>query len=510
VRCRAGAGGRRCYNGEAMAGPARSLFLANVGARDLCLDGSPLQPARTQGQRVWQDYPAYASRLTAPILEPVLHYVLDRFGLRRLDLVILFGTDQPETAPEDRRLQDTAYVAHVLERWLKEHPQLGPTLQEVRVERVPVNPADYSETIPFFERCLSRLLPREDANVVFVSLSGGTPACNLGLLLAAHWHFLGRVQAVQVLEQEGPKATPLAQELLRERWRAQAQGYLARHDYEALAALAEGGPMIPRPWLAPVSRALAARLRFDFRQAVDHLRAALERAGGGDRAPIGALLQEVEPWVDQPEAPHSGSPPEEWERWLEWQRRGLAELFWGLKVKARQEEWVEFVARLFRMAEGMLRLAFEGETRHSTERRAGGYPDFHALLEADPQLRSHLRRRNIGDEPDPNTFVLFEILDWWVTEGRKGRQYGRLRDLLRERLGLGRDGGLRDLRNRSILAHGWQGISRHDIEERAGASVDRLLSELESVLERLSVPVGAGQDPFTSLHDWLLNAVEQA
>jgi hypothetical protein len=96
-------------------------YVANVGNRDLWLDGAPIpaEQCRQRGQEILADYDAYRDRLSAPILEAGLRYVLDHHTDGPGPLVHLFATNQSETAGPYRD-KDTVDVARVLKRLLPE------------------------------------------------------------------------------------------------------------------------------------------------------------------------------------------------------------------------------------------------------------------------------------------------------------------------------------------------------------------------------------------------------
>ncbi len=47
------------------------VVLVNIGSRDVLLGGESVYPARTEGEKAWEQYPEVKDRLSFPILEPV-------------------------------------------------------------------------------------------------------------------------------------------------------------------------------------------------------------------------------------------------------------------------------------------------------------------------------------------------------------------------------------------------------------------------------------------------------
>ena len=486
-----------------MADAVRVVYLANVGTRDVLLDGQPIKSPRQDGERLWHDYDQVRERLSTPILEPGLRRAVE--GAGRVDRLVLFVSDQPETTPSRYRDLDTLYLGEMLRRKLREHPELGPRLGEIVVERIAGNPADYGTTVPFYNRVLPALVP-DDVVAVYVAPVGGADASNVGLWLAALRHFGSRVQMLYVMPDGRVEDLPAGRLLLADFARHRAHALLEHRDYAGLADVLEGTPEWGNTWLPHLLRALNRRLHFDFQGAAEALKAAQERARGEARARLDRLCEEMAAWLAPPRPARADDDAATWETWLDYQRRALAELYWNLCIKIERAEWVDFLGRLFRLEEGLLRLAFEQETRHSTERHADGYPDFARALEADPDLVAFLRERGIRDTDDltrvtPNRRVLAEIVNYWVERGGKGRTLGQLRGLL------GHISRLNELRNKSIIAHGFQGVEKAEIEERCGMSVRDLQHTLQRALEAVGIAVG--EDPFAGLHPWIQERLER-
>src|SRR5262249_40741165 len=126
------------------------------------------------------------------------------------------------------------------------------------------------------------------------------------------------------------------------------------------------------------------------------------------------LSESLQPFLKKPKAATSQSREEAWEEWFKLQRLLLGELFFNLQLKAEGGEWVDFLGRLFRSHEAVLRLVFELETRHSTDGNdTSGYPDFEKVL----QQKSDLATLPI--KPRPTLYSLRQIIQHWVRTGRK-------------------------------------------------------------------------------------------
>jgi hypothetical protein len=151
-----------------------------------------------------------------------------------------------------------------------------------------------------------------------------------------------------------------------------------------------------------------------------------------------------------------------------------------------REQWVDFVGRLFRLQEAVLRYLFEEATRHSTEETHGAFGDFVEGIGADDAASAYLRKKNVSvDRPTTH------ILRLWLAYKAKadGRAYGPALGAMKK------IEALANLRNRSILAHGYQGVSRKALESPLGQEVGEFVEqELRAVLTKLGADVAGGSD----------------
>ncbi|GEM_PF-1465138 len=486
-----------------MSDEVRIVYVANVGTRDLTLDDAFVAPPRRQGEELLGRYDEVRHRLAAPILEPGLRHALRSAG--RVDLVVLFASDQPETTPAKYRDNDTIFLAELIRRRLAEHEELAPHVGRVVVERISGNPADYGAMLAFYERALPAVVP-ERVTTVYVAPVGGADASNVGLWLTALRRFGSRVEMIYVMPDGSVEELPVARLLLRDFRRHQALTLLHHYEYAPLAELVETFPEWGGTWVPHLLRAQSRRLRFDFQGAVEALEAATAQASGQARARLERLREDLKAWQAEIPPPRADDNDEQWEAWLRRQREGLAELYWNAAIKAARHEWVDFLGRLFRLVEGVQRLIFEQETRHSTERIDGSFADFTAALRADEELMAFLEQEGVrgldGEEITPNTFVLFTVIRYWVERAGRGRQLGPVYGVVKKVRELS------DLRNKTIIAHGWQGVSRGEVERQAKGSVEELLEELRRALEAIGVPVGA-ENPHDEINEWVQQRLER-
>lgn len=465
------------------------VYLANVGTRDVTWQDKPLSPPRQEGEALLRRYEDIRNQLDAPILVPGLNRAIEKVG--HISQVVLFVSNQAVTTPSRYRDNDTVYCGELLKLFLSE--RFGSQLGGVIIEPLLGNPADYNVTLDFFARRLPDLLPPDRMEVVYVVPVGGADASNVGLWVSAVRLYRRKVQLLCVMPDGRVDVLALHAELLRETFRAQVAAYLGMHDYAGLEQLLRIEPDFSSSWVPPICSYAHHRLHFDFTRAMAALTQAQQTASGERRAQIGRLQASLTPFLRPIALPASMSLESEWEEWLALQRQFLRELFAHLQVKAEQQEWLEFVGRLFRLYEAILRFVFEEQTRHNTEgtdRR--GYLDYAKALPANPALEFYLRNKGVK-EMRPTTYTLGLALEFWVTQSDKSKELGPVLSAVRqvERLS--------ELRNRSAIAHGYEGVSREQIEQIVSISV--VLDAVRVALTKLGVSVSGS--PFNDVQHLL-------
>ena len=474
------------------------LFLANVGNRDLCVDGQPLpvQAVRARGEALLEQWrregaDALFPRLAAPLIEASLRYILDREPRVR---VALFATDQPETVEERHRARDTIHVAGLLKEYLRRrYPN---RVEDVRVYAIrDHSPVHYDEMFAFYQEELTRsALNPPGLTAAYVAPVGGIPAANFALLVQAFDRYGERCHSLYVPEGRD-EAVPMN---LGERMRTALLRRLALEAVEALdfrrvaALLAEHPTPAARP-LRAVADYAHRRLDQDYDQA--HL--AIEEAAAQT---TGALRQGVL-------ALRNGLHPLRAER----EEALLVEVLHLAEVALATGRHAEFLQRFFRLLEGLAQHLVRRHLGVEVADEDGRGEDYERLVRSVQPLQNFFQRHYQRlDVSRPTLPVLVGLLEY-LAEGGPGPDGVPAvaeadRQRLREAVGLltapGVE-GLRRLRNQST--HRFAGVSRERLRRAYGAEPEEALDRAREVVAAVGLTVGAS--PFRTVQDLLRRAV---
>ncbi len=380
-----------------------TVVLANVGMRDVRLDGEPLQCPRDDGQRLLGEWPGIGPRLSLPIIEPLITFVKGHWGWP--EAVVLFATDQPPTALPRHRANDTVHCAELAKRLLNDRYKELKGKVFVRSTH-DENPALYDEALSYFRRTLrSTGRPLGEATAAVVCPVGGTPAMNTGLLVAAAERFGLCCWAVYLPEGAArPVRMDLGQALYRARLVRLADDHLANYQFAAAARVMAEMELKETSVPMALARYCLRRLNFDFEGAV----AALEVAYAGAEPVQRRLMERL---TDEARRLAAGD-----------QRLLLLELARGMEVIFRQGAYLDYLARLVRFAENLARylvethlppLRYEADDPQARSQRE-------ELFQEHPDLLDYVSQIQVGGQPlsytHSNTVTLQALVEYILAD----------------------------------------------------------------------------------------------
>jgi hypothetical protein len=415
-------------------------LLANVGSNDVKqLPGPTDVRTRDAHGDLLAAYeaigPTFAARVEAPILRAYLNLIIARHG--RVDTVILFGTDQPNPHP-----QDTIDGAHVLARWARD--TYGDHLGEVRVVPIEVDGVHlYDRMTDWYAAVLPDVVPFDPAGGrprYLVGITGGTPAQSVGILTGAIGAWGDAVEPVYVPDTRdtgGPSVAVtlrVATQLRRQAFRQPVATLLERGWFEAAAQVLDTWGAAEATAMAHAARAIQRWLDADLAGAVAQAtvaRRALREAGhapGGDADPDHAPAA-IEALRRTLAGLHGADDDSQ----------RFSDLYWNAALSRDHGRLADFVGRTTFLAEAVARWVVGDAV-------APDAPIWDALAQIDHAIEAGDHPRGIHP-----TDLAFARRCLRVLVGDPGRHVPTA--------------GVRGVRNRSIVAHGFGAVSEGEIAE---------------------------------------------
>lgn len=450
------------------------LILANVGNRDVMHEGRFLSSPREEGARLHESYREEASRIKLPIISPAFEYISDDWEREVSDPAVagLFCTDQEEPG---FRKSDTIEVARIVRRKVLDDfqkpsqgspPRLyfkgGKSVQTYAIDGVP---ARYDDMYGFYKRFFASSSRLQDPEgwLCFVLTSGGTPAMNAMLIFHAVRHFGENCVQIYVSPEGVASDMQVGEEMVRaaveRRFNDALEAMQFRAAAEVLERTSRGGHR------AAACRYAEHRMAFDFRQA---RKRCLEASRGAEG--------EVKRYLDG----HART-TQNLERGASNQALLIEELFYNLEVKYESGEFVDVLGRAFRLQEALLTWTVERNTGIRTGKRKN-LSDQEGAVDSVPGLQAYLESYRTSENNklemrrEINRVALMAIAEHLATPDAQLPEESRARA---EKVveAAKKIEALADLRNRTIIAHGFEGVSEEDIP-----GSDTLVEDLRSMV----------------------------
>lgn len=383
------------------------------------------------------------------LLNPVLRKIQETFDIVG---IYLFCTEQNPPHP-----QDTKFIAHIVKSILCSRYDFDET--SINLQVISKNPADYDEMLRLYRAEIYNL--PESTDRVFVSVTGGTQQQNFSAMFESVARF--REKATMIYTSRGSEGAiefGVGYEIHKRMITHRVDILKAKKMYGVAAELAEEYGILDANEIKML-QAKNHRLLFDFESAwmlFNEIKDKLPE----HREEIYNAINDLEKLKNKD------------------MYALIRELYVNMLVKWEQRAYVDFLGRLFRFEEAILRFVFERETDVTTEKRKGGYADFVHYVKMHNTLLQFLEKEGIDlNRIEPNRRVLRKILEFWVKKERKTK-LGPIFEFVKK---INEPDGtsLTDLRNKSILAHGFEGISKDYINELYGS--DKLIDDLKRFID---------------------------
>ncbi|TXF87986.1 hypothetical protein FUA23_16635 [Neolewinella aurantiaca] len=393
--------------------------------------------------------------LEFPILKPALDFLRmeseeEKPGLNRIGKIIFIVTDQSTEIDERYRANDSIHFAELLKRIVPLHfDELSET--DFQVKRVTDSVQDYVEnSLRFFTYVKSDQLfnnfNSSRQNLYLLNL-GGIDAINQSLSLALLNRFGEKVRQLSVSEEFGVASlTNFPIHYQRERESYQAKRLIENYNYSAIKTLNS----LPED-VIKATESLDARLGFDFDRA-KHKANAIR-----DTKLKRTILKSIQ--------------------YAE--RNKVKELYRNARIKLENENYVDFLLRLYRLTEEYVRTQVgrllpgievnvnkkRWESQIKAMRQDANYSN---LFEATEKMNAPggNGKIDISFQGVPAYLAI-----WKYYEPTEAKNFNLIISL-------------NDLRNKSIGAHDFEPVSRPIIEKelkKNSASLEQLIASLDDI-----------------------------
>lgn len=240
--------------------------MSNISSSDITVgekSAAEKYSPREAGLRLIKEWEKHVD-IKLPVFEAELSY----FSRNAFpDEVWLFASDHPETAPPKIRSLDTITLAVAIKRLIIE--KYGRDENTVKIVGHDSCPESYDEMLDFFDRFLKKVKQGEgyDDALYFVSMTTGSVAANLGMIISAVSYFGNNCEALY-LSEGAPRRTDMVGKIMDKRYFQVAQTLLLHYDYSGLHDLIADWNSAPGHILLMIN-ACQKLYDFNFNQAAE-------------------------------------------------------------------------------------------------------------------------------------------------------------------------------------------------------------------------------------------------
>lgn len=484
------------------------ILIKNIGTRDVVYQDNYLNggSVRLKGQELLENYEEIKADLTFPILQPGL----DAFS-GQIKKIYFFVTNQSD---ETKRDSDTLFFGVIMKRWIEERYSF-----KVEVFQYTANPANVEQALDYFtlkttER--NSIFTTEERKIVI--LSGGTSQMKMGLHLIFSSLSSINVEFYNVVDGE---LDPVEQKqaLTKFFMKHTCAQLLHIHEYQAILELLKINGFIHEEILIALLEHAHHRRNFDFEIAIKRLDRFKEMVPSSLLADYSFLS--IFDFKDP--------------LFL------IKELVYNLDIAHKNQNYLFFTGLLFRLEEALLTeivVFFYKEKLNISLKKKRDHKRLLEFLQNDEKQvwewlnditfkgdplrfeRDLLSRPVLfyvaykNEQESPTGIIrglleIFDIINKYLYDDLKIEERKKKYGHPTNKACLG------DLRNQSILAHGFEPVSKQKIEKLYKAGnismkdiIGRLLNVIEKVMRIITNDSSFSlNNVYTKLNDFLLDLI---
>jgi len=420
----------------------KQCLIANIGNKDVKLDGDEIPEPFFDGKQIYESYGAYKKRLSFPIINKIIQD-------NTYDEIYLVVSDQKEIKEREYRKKDTLYFGEIIKK--------AYCTESIELIHLHHNPAQYDETFDYYLKTFHKIwgLHKNEEWIYYLSLSGGTPAQNTASLYQGSMIFGEYCQPIYVTPSNVHRLK-ITNTLLRARALSNAKVSINRYEYSTAIDILKKYNFDSKSisYLEYADK----RGKFQFKEALKML-SKIGTSFGAERILHERLKNEGKLLCKNDEA------------------HLLLELSYLVKKYYHNLMYTEVFALLFRFIEGVLHfyvgkltnISIASSDAMNTEDKRKRVISF---IESDEELASYLTSENIQYSSNPlSRITLLGIVQYHAEKGKISTKIvGHIKKINSQS----------NKRNEGIYGHGHGSVS--GIDPALIKSIDFLIMNIDSSL----------------------------
>ncbi len=404
---------------------------------------------RKFGHWLGKNFDLIKDNIEIPLIEPFLIYIEGK--KHDIKKIYLIATDQKDSIKDEAKEhlgRDTCILAEFLENNYLKYYFNSRNKEAPVIETIILNnpPNDYDLMIKEFGKFLQGTKIEESNDyVVYAEITGGTPQINTSVILNCTAYYRDKVTFLYKSENEREiKSLSVARYILDSYEHESLQRLAERYDFDAIAQNKDYSDTVRR-----LARCACYRMNFDFFNYKSEVSGQFNDIYGNPILEI--LRNDAFNLVQQiPEAI-------------------LNELYWNTVVMWQRDECANFLGRVWRIMEVSLQYALLEVIKCDWDKINEFKEKFTIWANKNEDFKNYLKgkKKNYGlsEIKKPivsNMPILHACIDFLAEndkEGKNSLRYNALSSCIKKLRALA------DMRNKSIIAHGFEGVSKDMIKD---------------------------------------------
>lgn len=416
--------------------------------------------SRLFGDYINQNHEKLKSKITCPIIIPMVEGLLKRE--EKIDHIFLIATDQID---EKFRAKDTLYYAEVIKKEIIRKN----LCKNVHILKIRKNPTEIESMNDFWQQFFMthKLMQDIDSSNTnfYLNIIGGVPALNYALLVNSCFYF--KKNCILLSKERTSKnvyPVSFSTKIVNHLDKQKIVHSLGRYDYSSSEELFKEFGNIE---YSKISKALKHRLYFDLSSSIKECDNMLKE-GCSEKTTniVRELLRDTEELKDNNNISKS-----------------LTELYVNARIKYKNEEYVDFLMRMFNFNENLMKKTIEKDLlisikpeKYTKNIKSEKFMDLRKYLETVKVKRGDNEVPLKFDEPNRKTKQ--HIIRYYAMNTPENEILAKTCKVL-ESLDI-----LSQIRNNSIAAHNLDAVSKDIIEEayENGYSTEKMFLDIEEIL----------------------------
>ncbi|KHD34262.1 hypothetical protein NL50_17710 [Clostridium acetobutylicum] len=386
-------------------------------------------------------YPKGIECIDFPIIKSIIKKVQMELENQQLQKIILIVTDQNDTKCNKK---DTIYLGEIIKKLSidkKLEKELNKSMENVEIVTccTKSNPADYDEMIRFYDE---ELREEYDSDVIFLNITGGTPAMTFGLLYNTSINASYSVKPFYTKQNTNTSVKlNICETFRKDDDKSRICEFITKNDYMAAKILlekySEKYEVSKKKYQTALNmvKAAHARIQFDFENASKYINKA-EDYDSESRFVCDKFIYYIK----------------------ELQNKKNIYLLNELKNNAIYEykngAYTDFLGRIFRLQEAIYRYILIKENVLEENKKSGKIQ----------RTREEKFRYNDNKPKIDIKYMSDKLREILAQESKEYELYNYCTKMDK----------LKQIRNNSVLAHGYEGVSKGKIDDEIGDTIQFL------------------------------------